>query len=64
MQIDEHQKQFKRLRHYAAKFAYEHRHELTPISRISWADWFTKKFGMTLMEYRKWLDKEKESQGH
>lgn len=48
------------LRHFAAKHAWLYRDELTPIAKIPWSEWFRRKFGMSLGQYKEWLDKRKE----
>lgn len=55
----QHDRDFKNLRHFAARYAWENQEKLTPLAKITWAEWFRRKFGMTLGEYAAWYDKEK-----
>jgi len=53
-----------RLQYFAARFAYKHRDELTPLvcdldgewRRVTWGTWFARRFGVTLDDYRARLE--------
>jgi hypothetical protein len=49
-----------RLKYFGARWAYAHRWELTPTpledgTRITWATWFYKRFGVSLDDYQRQL---------
>jgi len=45
------------LKYFAARFCYEHRHELTPRG-VPWTRWFLERYGQSLDEYIKIAQRE------
>jgi hypothetical protein len=51
------------LKYHGARFAYRHRWELAPTplpdgTRITWAQWFERRFGISLDDYQLKLDED------